>query len=62
MAQIHDKAKKELDRVEADLKQDREELDAKLLKEETDDRYRYLVRNGKLVFVEAGSLTIFVEL
>ena len=33
-----------------------------MLREETDDRYRYLVRNGTIHFVESDTLTIYVEL
>lgn len=34
----------------------------RMLREETDDRYRYLVRNGTIHFVESDTLTIYVEL
>ena len=34
----------------------------KMLREESDDRYRYLVRNGTIHFVESDTLTIYVEL
>jgi len=37
-------------------------LIAKILREETDDRYRYLVRHGNLHLVDSNTLTIYVEL
>lgn len=37
-------------------------LVSKLLREETDERYRYLIRHGNVHFVEADSLTLYVEL
>ena len=37
-------------------------LISKLLREEADERYRYLIRHGNVQFVEAESLTLFVEL
>jgi len=37
-------------------------LTTRLLREEADDRYRYLVRHGNLLYVEADTLTIYVEL
>lgn len=37
-------------------------LIAKLLKEEQDDRYRYLVRNSILHYVEQDTWTLYVEL
>ena len=33
-----------------------------MLREETDERYRYLIRHGNVHFVEADSLTLYVEL
>lgn len=33
-----------------------------LLREEDDERYRYLVSHGKVHFVEADTLTLYVEL
>lgn len=37
-------------------------LITKLLAEEQDERYRYLIRNGTLHFVEQDAWTIYVEL
>ena len=37
-------------------------LVSKILREETDERYRYLVRHGNLHLVDTESLTIYVEL
>ena len=37
-------------------------LVSKLLREESDQRYRYLIRNGNLHFVEQETLTLYVEL
>ena len=37
-------------------------LISKILRDETDDRYRYLVRHGNLHLVDTESLTIYVEL
>ena len=37
-------------------------LITKLLAEEQDERYRYLIRNGTLHFVEQDSWTLYVEL
>ena len=37
-------------------------LITKLLREETDDRYRYLVRHGNVHYVEKETLTLYVEL
>ena len=37
-------------------------LIVKLLNNETDERYRYLVRHGNLHYVEADTLTLYVEL
>ena len=34
----------------------------KILKEETDERYRYLIRHGNVHFIEADTLTVYVEL
>ena len=35
---------------------------SKLLRDETDERYRYLIRHGNVHFVEAETLTLYVEL
>ena len=37
-------------------------LISRLLRDETDERYRYLIRHGVLHFVEAETLTLYVEL
>ena len=37
-------------------------LIAKILREETDERYRYLIRHGIVHFVETETLTLYVEL
>lgn len=37
-------------------------LIAKLLREEPDERYRYLIRHGNVHYVEAETLTLYVEL
>ncbi len=37
-------------------------LITKLLADEQDERYRYLIRNGTLHFVEQDSWTLYVEL
>ena len=34
----------------------------RLLRDETDDRYRYLVRHATVHFIESESLTLYVEL
>jgi len=34
----------------------------KLLMDETDDRYRYLLRHGKMHYIEADTFSIYVEL
>jgi hypothetical protein len=34
----------------------------KLLNDEKDERYRYLLRHGNIVNIEADSLTLYVEL
>lgn len=37
-------------------------LISKILHEETDERYRYLIRHGNVHFIEAETLTVYVEL
>ena len=34
----------------------------KLLRDETDERYRYLIRHGNVNFIETNTYTLFVEL